>query len=239
MTEEICDAIFFHARQLLPALRFLARDPKVARPAIRLLARIGIPADMRSCIENYPPADPDSSANRWKYEVATAMLEPGSDAEWDFLRRCAAGKEDDGWADRGAVETLRLIASPRSLGILKEVRDPYWSGDSIIPKAIAYINSNPAPLASRSLAKATARVAQAIKVGKWQSNGPPRYNAERDMALVNSVFIAGNDELTYTATFHLIDGVWKLRGVRETRQAYFRLFPNPPKSAVKKHPQTK
>jgi hypothetical protein len=39
------------------------------------------------------------------------------------------------------------------------------------------------------------------------------------MALINCEFIAGSDLLVHTATFQNMNGIWKLRGVRETMQA--------------------
>lgn len=62
------------------------------------------------------------------------------------------------------------------------------------------------------------RVAQAIKIGKWQGNKPPQYNEAKDKALVACEFISERDLLFHTATFHKVNGKWRLRGVRETMQ---------------------
>ena len=41
-----------------------------------------------------------------------------------------------------------------------------------------------------------------------------------DKALIDLVFLTSEDRLIYTATFHKIDGLWRLRGVRETLQQF-------------------
>jgi hypothetical protein len=71
-----------------------------------------------------------------------------------------------------------------------------------------------------------------IQIGDWEGNTKPYYNKEGDKALIDcefwdvfesaesdSEYIDRGDQLIYTATFHKVDGVWKLRGVRETSQA--------------------
>ena len=59
----------------------------------------------------------------------------------------------------------------------------------------------------------------------------PRFNK----ALIPCEFIAGRDLLIHTATFHKVDGRWKLRGVRETMQAYSRTSPNQAPSRTKRN----
>jgi hypothetical protein len=39
------------------------------------------------------------------------------------------------------------------------------------------------------------------------------------------VYSAPDDRLTYTATFHRIDGLWRLRGLRETLQEAVMVMP--------------
>jgi len=74
-------------------------------------------------------------------------------------------------------------------------------------------------LSDEDIVVAGRKVAQVIKIGKWQGNKPPQYNEKKDKALVACEFIAGRDLLVHTATFHKVDGKWRLRGVRETMQA--------------------
>ena len=88
-----------------------------------------------------------------------------------------------------------------------------------VATAIKYIDAGPAPLSDEDVVVDGKMVPQAIKIGKWQENKPPQYNQEKDKALVACEFIAGRDLLVYTATFHKVDGKWRLRGVRETMQA--------------------
>jgi hypothetical protein len=47
------------------------------------------------------------------------MLEPSTQAEWAFLSKCARGDFDDPQVEAGAIETLRLIASPKSRKVLE------------------------------------------------------------------------------------------------------------------------
>ncbi|MCC6234236.1 MAG: hypothetical protein IT580_16450 [Verrucomicrobiales bacterium] len=126
---------------------------------------------------------------------------------------------DDLWVDVGAIRTLKLIASQKSKQVLKEVGEKNKDRADSVEDAIKYMESAPASLADEDLVIAGKRVAQAIKVGKWQGTKPPQFNEKKAKALVACEFIAGRDLLIHTATFHKVDGKWRLRGVRETMQA--------------------
>ena len=89
-----------------------------------MLALIGNPEDLSLIVLLAPTPNRRPTLNRWAYEVASALLEPDSEEEWSFLRQCALNVYGDGWADSGAIQTLQLIASPKSLEILKEVERP-------------------------------------------------------------------------------------------------------------------
>jgi hypothetical protein len=204
----------------------LVQDEKVGIAAVELLAFIGFPEDLRLVIRHAPQPKRELFQDRWAYSVACAILEPDTEEEWSFLRKCALNEYDDGWVDAGAINSLKLIATPRSREMLEEVRKKNIYREGMIAAALRYIESKPAPLADRNLVEAGKKVAQAIKIGDWEENKEPRYNAEGDMALIDCEFIAGRDLLTYTATFHRAGDTWKLRGVRETLQA---LLPFPPK----------
>ena len=88
----------------------------------------------------------------------------------------------------------------------------------MIAGALEYIDSHPPALVDENLEALAERVARAIGIGDWQGNRAPRFNQAGDKALVNITFIAGSDRLTYTATFHRLEGTWKFRGARETLQ---------------------
>jgi hypothetical protein len=165
------------------------------------------------------------------YWVATALLDPKSEFEWTLLRNAALGVYDDGWADQGAIQTLKLIASTRSRRILEEVPKANPRREDLAARAIAYIDSHPAPLEDADLNRLASRVAQAVKIGQWVKNDPPRYNARRDRALVNSLFTAARDNYIYSATYRRQNGLWKLCGIRETLQQV--LPPPPPPSSPK------
>ena len=138
------DSIFYHEDKLRPSIRLLLRDYKAHENAQEILALIGDPQDLRLVVRLAPRSRRDPFSNRWAYRVACALLEPSTEEEWAFLRACALNDYDDRWVDAGAIQTLKLIASPRSLEILKEVqqRNPYRSKS--LASAIDYIGSNPA-----------------------------------------------------------------------------------------------
>jgi len=99
----------------------------------------------------------------------------------------------------------------------------------MIDGAIEYVQANqgkPVRLSNVSLLEAGKKVAAAVKIGNWEGNEEPKYNADEDMALITCEFIAGRDQLTYTATFHRVGNEWKLRGVRETMQALLGMPPD-------------
>ena len=212
------DTVFYYEARLRDPLRALLRDPKVGVRAGGYLALIGVPEDLELVVQLAPPPRNGPFDNRWAYEVACALLEPGSEEEWAFLRKAALNEFNDGWVDAGAIQTLKLIASPRSQQILEEARNVDAERAKSITRAVEYIHSNPPPLADEKLKALAKRVAGMIKFGNWEGNGTPRYNQAKDKALVDCRYFNGEDRLTYTATFHLVNGVWRLRGMRETLQ---------------------
>jgi len=213
------ELVFVQEHRLRLALRALVGDSKVGTAAGQLLAFIGVPDDVRLFLDHIPPPKRELFEDRWAYGVACALLEPATEKEWTFLRNCAINDYDDLWVDAGAIRTLKLIASTKSKQILEEVGRKNKDRASSIEAAIKYIESGPAPLADEDIVVAGRKVAQAIKIGKWQGNKPPQFNEIRDKALVVCEFIAGRDLLVHTATFHKVEGKWRLRGVRETMQA--------------------
>ena len=167
--------------------------------------------------------------------MAAVLLDPQSEEEWDFLRRCALGQYHDGWADTGAIQTLKLLATPRSLDILMEAQGVNSSRSNSITRAIQYVQSSPSPLTDANLNTLAERVAHAVGFGKWEGNRGLRFNQAADKALIDLTYSAAEDRYTYTATFHRLDGLWTLRGVRLTMRAFVmplhepRLtFPDPP-----------
>jgi hypothetical protein len=81
------------------------------------------------------------------------------------------------------------------------------------------VRSTPAPLSDPSLTNLAERVAKVIRIGSWKGNKPPTFNSKGDKALVQCEFRADRDVLIHTATFHKVNEIWILRGVRETMQA--------------------
>jgi hypothetical protein len=212
-------AVFQYEDRLRPALRALVSDLGAGDRARTFLAQIGVAEDLRFII-SARSVESRPLPNRWAYRVACALLEPDSEEEWSFLRKCALNEYDDRWVDWGAIQTLKLNASPRSRSILEEVgRNNEYRAKSVA-RALEYIQSNSPPLSGRNLEELAGRVAQVIRIGDWEGNRPPRYNQAGDKALVDLTFYSGSDSLTYTATFHKADSGWKLRGVRETFQAF-------------------
>jgi hypothetical protein len=219
------ELVFVQEHKFRPALRALVGDPKVGIAAGKLLAFIGVPEDVRLFLDHAPTPKRELFEDRWAYSVACALLEPATEKEWTFLRNCAMNDYDDLWVDAGAIKTLRLIASPRSKQILEEVGRKNKGRATSIEAAIKYIASGSVPLSDDDIVVAARNVAQAIEIGEWQGNNQPQYNEKEDKALVACRFLAGRDRLLHTATFHKVDGTWRLRGVRETMQALIALEP--------------
>lgn len=217
--QSLDEVIFCQEREFRPVLRSLLPDAQVGMKAGRLLAFIGAPEDLRLVLQHATPPKRNSSGERWAYPVASALLEPTTEAEWEFLKRCALGDYDDLWAQSGAISSLGLIASPRSLEILGDAAKKETARRERLIEKITRIRANPPVLTDPDLVAAGKKVAQAVKVGNWEDNGEPRFNDEEDMALIDFHFVSGRDALTYTATFHKVGDIWKLRGVRETMQA--------------------
>ena len=162
------------------------------------------------------------------HDVGTA-----SEEEWAFLRKAAFNGFDDRWVDYGAIQTLKLIASPRSRQILEEAGQRNPERAEMVAAALDYIRSNPSPLSDGNLEVLAKRTAEVVKIGELEGVGPPQYNQAHDKALVDFLFLTGNDRLTYTATFHEVAGVWRLRGVRETMQAFlFRVLAPSPRPSL-------
>ena len=157
------------------------------------------------------------------------VREPVSAEEWAFLRKAALNGFDDRWVDYGAIQTLKLIASPRSRQILEETGQRNPERAKVVATALDYIQSNPRPLSDGNLEELARRTAEAVKIGEWEGSGPAQYNQAHDKALVDFLFLTGSDRLTYMATFHKVAGVWRLRAVRETMQAMLPppVFPPP------------
>jgi hypothetical protein len=220
------ELIFAEENAARPVLRWLLDDPQTGPQAGELLAFIGYPEDVRLLIQYAPEPNGEPAVNRWTYAVASALLQPSSEREWSFLKRCAADNYGDHWIDLGAIRTLQLIASPRSLQILQDVRKLNPSRTNEVDRAISYINSQPQPLTGRDAHNAAEKLAQALGAGTWMGNEPPRYNDQRDAALVDCDFLLeGTQFLVFTATMHRDGAVWRVAGVRQTRQ---KLLPRAP-----------
>jgi hypothetical protein len=225
--QNLNELVFINGNRLRQTLRWLLGDPQVGSAAGELLAFIGLPEDLRLAIQYAPPPGKDASATRWANGAVSALLEPDSEREWAFIKQCALNEYDGHWVDAAAIRTLKLIASPRSLQMLNDVRrqNPYWT--NAIDQAVAYINSRPAPLADKNLGQAAGKTAAALDAGTWMGNDDPRYNLERDMALIDCNFLAGRSYLVLTARFQKTGDMWKLRGVRETKQTVLPAAPEP------------
>jgi hypothetical protein len=78
------------------------------------------------------------------------MLEPRSPEEWAFLRKAALNGFNDRWVDYGAIQTLKLIASPRGSQILEEAGQRNPERAKVVATALDYIRSNPPPLSDET-----------------------------------------------------------------------------------------
>jgi hypothetical protein len=205
---ESLGCLFHYGDRLRQPLHDLLRDPKFRERAVVVLFLIDDPS-VRSLFLIRPPS----------YSVLCMMLEPASEEEWALLRKAASNGFNDRWIDYGAIQTLKLIASPRSRQILEEVGQLNPDRAEQVAAALAYVRSSPPPLSDADLDVVAKRTAEAVKIGKLEAVGPPQYNQARDKALVDFLFKTGSDDLIYTATFRKTADVWRLRGVQETMQA--------------------
>jgi hypothetical protein len=212
-------SFFDREDQFRPALRALISDLKIQSTVFEILAFIGVPEDLSLIVSHRPGAANKLFSDRWAYFVACALAQPRNEDDWLFLKSCARGEYDDDWAIFGGVQALKLIAAPRSLEILKTIRDSNTKPSARIQNAIKYIESKPDPLEDSDLQALAKRLAEIIKISRWKGNSEPHFNGKKDKAWIDCVFIAGRDELTYTATFHKEKHKWKFRGVRETMQS--------------------
>jgi hypothetical protein len=174
--------IFYYEDKLRPSLRSFLNDRKARENARAFLALIGDPGDLRLVIRQAPPINRTPFSNRWAYGVACALLEPSTNQEWAFLRASALNNYDDHWVEAGAIQTLKLIASPRSLEILQEVQRLNVNRANTLSEAIAYILSTHSALQGLDLETLARSVANTNKFGKWEGNQKPRYNERRDKA---------------------------------------------------------
>lgn len=214
------DVVFSYEARLRPALRNLARDPLVTKRARDLLSLIAAPEDLHLIMQLAPPPQDSGFPERWRWALATALVNPDGEDEWSFLRWCALNEFNDRWVDAGAIQALKLTASPRSQRILEEAQQQNQFRARSIAGALDYIRSNPPILADTDLESLARRVADVIKIGTWKGNGSPRLNQAGEKALVDFNYQTSEDILVYTATFHKMDGAWILRGAHETYQAF-------------------
>ncbi len=200
-------------------LRDLVTDAMVGTEATRVLAFVGVPEDLRWLAEHLPATRKTWVENWWAYDLVSAMLEPATEMQWSFLKRCVSGEYDGPGADAldvtaAAIQSLEFIASPRSLQILEELRPQNERLASLTSQAIAYVKSKPDPLLDRNLVELGTRVAAAAKLGEWRRNRAPEYNERRDKAFMDLEFGEGRERIIFTGAFHEVGGVWKLRGLR-------------------------
>jgi len=142
-----------------------------------------------------------------------------NEEEWSFLRNAALDKYNNEMITLGAINTLKLIATPRSVQILDEVRKTDSGHSSMIGNAIAYAQSNPGPLVDRDLVKLGERVALATAADLWKGNKSPTFNSLNDRALIDIEYGGGMDLVVATATFQKVGEFWKFCGARDTMSA--------------------
>jgi hypothetical protein len=216
--DSFVDSVFFHEAQLRSSLRRLVPDRKSGQEAARLLALIAEPEDLRAIFRR--PPNVKWIFEQWPYYVATAMLDASTDEDWTFLQRCVLGGYTTPWAVSGAIQTLRLIASPRSIALLQQAerQNQHWTAE--IRQALQYARSEPLSLTASGLSELMDPASQAARAGRWTGTGKPHFNEAGDKALVDLRFESGRDRYVYTATLHRIGDHWRICALRESAQAY-------------------
>jgi hypothetical protein len=83
------ESVFYYEARLRPLLRTLVLEPEVTMVARDLLALIAVPDDIHLLLHLPPPPESYAFEERWRYRVATALVDPDDEEEWLFLQRCA------------------------------------------------------------------------------------------------------------------------------------------------------
>lgn len=208
------DAIFKSEHRLRPILRALLKDPYVTLPARELLARIADPNDIEQLLTLAPPPEDEILPGHWRLSLVTALIQPTTESGWEFLDRCARNDFDNQSLERNAIQSLQLNGSPRAQALLKSLP----------------VTPRPSPsLTHPNLEAAAKTIAQALNPETWQRNEVPRFNEAADKALIDLIFQTDLDRFVHTATFHKIEGLWTLRNVQRTLQAFSPRFKAAPK----------
>ncbi len=218
-------ALFKMDHAFRPVLRELALDPAFQTegdsPAgdSRFTRK-----DLQWLTEEMPTPTKKMLDDLWADDVAAAILEPLTERQWSFLKKCASGDYDTdnvGDVAASAIETLKLIASLRSQRILEELRPMDEALASFISEAIRYVKSRPEPLSDRNLVDLGKRVALAVKFDtEWKRNTPPEFNKSPDKALIDLDFADELQKTTHTATFQKVNELWKFRGMHMSRATF-------------------
>ena len=115
------EAVFYRERDLRPGLRALIHDQHAGDLAREFLLIIAVPEDIRFLLQSAAPQSHGAGARNWATELTSAMLDPSTEAEWDFLRKCAFGEAAQAGATFGAIAAMRLNGTARAVQILKEI----------------------------------------------------------------------------------------------------------------------
>jgi hypothetical protein len=110
---KFADSIFYYEAQLRPALWTLARQPELTLRVRQMLSMIAAPEDLHLIMKLDAPPTAGGFGDRWRYQVATSLVNPDREEEWSFLRRCAFNEFNDRWVDAGAIqEADRITTQP-------------------------------------------------------------------------------------------------------------------------------
>jgi len=202
---ELNDAVFKSEHRLRPALRELLKDPQVTLAAREFLARIADPNDIEQLLTLAPPPEDEILPGRWRHSLVTALIQPTTESGWEFLELCARNDFNNESLERSAIQSLQLNGSPRAQALLKSLP----------------VTPRPSPSITHPNLEAAAKtIAQALNPKTWQRNEAPRFNEAADKALIDLIFQTDLDRFVHTATFHKIEGLWTLRNVQRTLQAF-------------------
>jgi hypothetical protein len=218
------DDPFLHDDLLRPTLRALVEDPKVGRKAVDWLARVGDRADIDFVLAHRPAVVPDNEdfdnwQNHWAYSIATALIDPTTDAQWEFLEEAASGSYSELWVDWGAIKTLAYSADPRSRQILARVSvRNVERADEIA----GLLKRGPLPQAAlRAVSPHDGALALGCNasVGRYTGAEKEKTDQGGDKVSVPLSFRSGPDLLIYDAIYErMAEGDWRLRSFNEAGQ---------------------
>lgn len=210
--------VFPDATKFLAPLRELSKDTSVRQFAVNILASVGDAGDIRWLARDMLAGTyHDDDFELIAYVIATSMVSPESEEDWEFLRRCGTGSYHDTWAVSGAIQALGSIGSTRSKAMLKDIASRFPDRK----KEIEYLmHAKPLQLVAPSINILLKQNLHAIGGGRGKVDAPILFNKARTQAWVTVNEVRHRDLYTYRLRMSKQGDAWEWLGYRMVMQAY-------------------